>query len=72
MDKAVFICSQTGEEFFIDTWKSKVNSLTKEVEYFQSGYGWRPLVNPKNGAKLIKSDHAQIQMTSVKTETASR
>lgn len=72
MDKAVFICSETGEQVFVETWKSKVNSLTKEVEYFESGYGWRPLVNPKTGAKLIKSEHTQIQMTSVKTETASR
>lgn len=67
-----FICPVTGKEFFIDTWKSKINSQTKQIEYFQTGNGWRTLVNPENGVPLVKSEEAQIQMTSVKTETASR
>lgn len=67
-----FVCPKTGEGFKIDTWKAKVNTITRELEYFEPGPGWHPIVNPKNGERLIKSELAQIQMTSVKTETASR
>jgi hypothetical protein len=67
-----FKCSETGKEFLIDRYKSKVNTVTKQVEYFESKPGWTLLTNPENGASLVKSDAVQIQMTSIKTETASR
>ena len=67
-----FKCSETGKEFLIDRYKSKVNTVTKQVEYFESKPGWTLLMNPENGAPLVKSDTIQIQMTSIKTETASR
>jgi len=67
-----FICPITNELFYVESWKAKLNSKTKQIEYFQTGPGWKVLTNPKNGAALIKSDEAQIHMTSVKTETASR
>lgn len=67
-----FKCTQTGKEFLIDRYKAKVNTLTGKVEYFESKPGWTLLVNPETGAPLIKSDTIEIQMTSVKTDTASR
>jgi len=69
---ANFVCPKTGEEFRIDTWKAKINTVTKEVEYFYPGPAWKPIINPKNGERLVKSEMTQIQMTSVKTDTASR
>ncbi len=72
MNKSTFVCPETGEEFYFETWKAKINSATKQIEYFQPGNGWKLLVNPKNNVPLVKSEAAQIQMTSVKTDTASR
>lgn len=67
-----FKCTQTGKEFLIDRYKAKVNTSTGQVEYFEPKPGWTPLVNPETGTPLVKSDDIQIQMTSIKTETASR
>lgn len=65
-----FRCPETGNAFLIDHYKSKVNTITRELEYFQSGPGWRPLVNPESGALLEKIVPSEINMTTIHTETA--
>lgn len=65
-----FRCTVTGKEFLIDQYKAKVNTITGQLEYFQSGPGWRHLKNPETGGcTLEKIVPSEINMTSVHTET---
>jgi hypothetical protein len=70
IDEMNFKCSETGKEFRIANWKSKIEN--GKPAYYESRHGWYPLKNPENGALLEKIEPAQINMTSVKTDTASR
>lgn len=63
-----FKCRETGTEFRISNWKSKIeNGVPK---YYERRPGWHPLVNPNTGALLEKIDPPKINMTSIHTETA--
>lgn len=69
---ANFICPVTNEAFHIKSWKAKLNSVTKEIEYFESGSGWKTLTNPKNGVALIRCEVHEIHVPGIKTDTKSR
>jgi hypothetical protein len=63
-----FKCVETGKEFYIANWKSKIENGSPC--YYERSPGWNPLRNPENGALLEKIEPAELNMTTVHTETA--
>lgn len=66
--KPNFKCSKTGREFFIPKYRSKI--VNGELQHFDDK--WNRLVNDFNGEPLDKITPDEIQLTSIKTDTASR
>lgn len=72
MTQANFICPVTNQQFHIKSWKAKLNSTTKEIEYFKPGVNWEILTNPNNGVPLVRTETYDVYVPGIKTDTKSR